>query len=990
MKKYTENLDVSYEEALKRIELCKSSGIKTLDLSALGIKSIPPEIASLSKITTLDLSGNSLISLPDFIGNLSSLCRLDVSSNMLIDLPQALFRLKKLKSFSAQNNQLKSIPPEISALRSLNLLELGDNNISELPIEFGSLANLEEVNLTENELLELPKEIAGLKKLKFLFLGYNKLTNLPSEIGGLISLEQIFFHKNHVAEIPSEIGKLKNIRLIEGSGNQITHLPKELFQLNSVQTIALANNKIGTLPQNCEGCSELTQLVLSDNQLKAIPQWISQVPKLSILLLHKNPALKLSTTVLGPNPLTSSGVAVSAKSILDFYFSRQRGKTRPLNEVKLIMVGRGGAGKTSTVRALRGLPFNNNEVSTPGIALSDWIMEGCKKDPVIAHIWDFAGQVITHALHQFFFSVRSVYVVVLSGRENNEREDAEYWLRLIRAFGTDEQGNGPPVVIALNKWDLPGSQPSIDRSALQERYPFIQKFVEIDCKTNKGIERLRTSLCREVDRLKWVREPFPESWDKVRRALSMGRRKRAHLSYMDYRALCSEKGVFDEGEQDSLAEVLHHLGAALNYRTDPRLREATVLQPEWLTKNVYGLVRRAEKLSGALTQSDVDSVLRSEKDPAMRSYLIQIMERFEIAYAPLARDEAGGTWLIPQALRDQQPRAVAAFRDLQSSTRLRYTYPALPEGLVARAIVRLHEFIEEIDGERQQWASGVILRRDDARALIRTIAQDRQVVITVTGPAKARQKLAGLCQAEMRDIHAEIRGLEAIEETEVRNSWIATKTLELDEKNRKQTGIATKDQGTVMVDPAISNNEYSEKLARLDDVWRPTIFISYSKSNVNQRKRLESELKILKNEGLLAASWHDRMIEPGAEWDGIIQEELRKADVVIVLTSSAALATDYITRHEIPKAIELHNSRETVVIPVILEACRWNMTALGALSALPEKGKAINKWKPQSDAWNSVADGLAIVFDKLMRNGIGKRRKNINSLQISLNLNKAT
>ena len=74
-------------------------------------------------------------------------------------------------------------------------------------------------------------------------------------------------------------------------------------------------------------------------------------------------------------------------------------------------------------------------------------------------VWDFAGQVITHALHQFFFSVRSVYVVVLTGRENNERDDAEYWLRLIKAFGTDDQGNGPPVIIALNKWDVPGCRP---------------------------------------------------------------------------------------------------------------------------------------------------------------------------------------------------------------------------------------------------------------------------------------------------------------------------------------------------------------------------------------------------------------------------------------------------------------------------------------------------------------------------------------------------
>ena len=36
------------------------------------------------------------------------------------------------------------------------------------------------------------------------------------------------------------------------------------------------------------------------------------------------------------------------------------------------------------------------------------------------------------------------------------------------------------------------------------------------------------------------------------------------------------------------------------------------------------------------------------------------------------------------------------------------------------------------------------------------------------------------------------------------------------------------------------------------------VFISYSKSNVNQRKRLETELKMLRYEGLLARHWHAR------------------------------------------------------------------------------------------------------------------------------------
>ena len=74
--------------------------------------------------------------------------------------------------------------------------------------------------------------------------------------------------------------------------------------------------------------------------------------------------------------------------------------SQPLNEVKLILVGRGGAGKTSTVRALLGEPFDTHEKSTPGIALCDLPLKDCKGGPVTAHVWDFAGQVITQAAKQ--------------------------------------------------------------------------------------------------------------------------------------------------------------------------------------------------------------------------------------------------------------------------------------------------------------------------------------------------------------------------------------------------------------------------------------------------------------------------------------------------------------------------------------------------------------------------------------------------------------
>ncbi|HEV7406717.1 MAG TPA: toll/interleukin-1 receptor domain-containing protein, partial [Chthoniobacteraceae bacterium] len=212
------------------------------------------------------------------------------------------------------------------------------------------------------------------------------------------------------------------------------------------------------------------------------------------------------------------------------------------------------------------------------------------------------------------------------------------------------------------------------------------------------------------------------------------------------------------------------------------------------------------------------------------------------------------------------------------------------------------------------------------------------------------------------DIHQDIRGLDPVEEMQAEGIWVETATLEVDERNARPTGINTRDRGTVDIDPAVANNAFTKKAARQEEVWKPSVFISYSKSNVNQRKRLELDLIVLKNAGLLAAHWHDRMIDPGDPWDAAIQRELAGADVVIVLVSAAALATEYITQFEIPPAL----AGKAVVVPLILEECQWELTALEPLNALPEKGVPINKWNPRADGWKSAATGLKKLFRKLI------------------------
>ena len=63
---------------------------------------------------------------------------------------------------------------------------------------------------------------------------------------------------------------------------------------------------------------------------------------------------------------------------------------------------------------------------TAGIDIRDWPVP---QTAIKAHFWDFGGQVMAHATHQFILRSDCLYVVVLNARsEINSNEQAEYWL----------------------------------------------------------------------------------------------------------------------------------------------------------------------------------------------------------------------------------------------------------------------------------------------------------------------------------------------------------------------------------------------------------------------------------------------------------------------------------------------------------------------------------------------------------------------------------
>lgn len=135
------------------------------------------------------------------------------------------------------------------------------------------------------------------------------------------------------------------------------------------------------------------------------------------------------------------------------------------------------------------------------------------------------------------------------------------------------------------------------------------------------------------------------------------------------------------------------------------------------------------------------------------------------------------------------------------------------------------------------------------------------------------------------------------------------------------------------------------------------IFISYSHADEEYRQRLDTHLSMLKREGRVEL-WTDRRIEPGDEWGHQIRSELEAADIIVLMISPEFIASDYCWDVEVARAMERHEAREAIVVPIIVRVCDWHSAPFSKLQALPAEAKPIKKWHDLDEAYQSITDGL--------------------------------
>lgn len=404
----------------------------------------------------------------------------------------------------------------------------------------------------------------------------------------------------------------------------------------------------------------------------------------------------------------------------------------------------------------------------------------CNDGPVIARVWDFGGQHVLHAMHEFFLTARSLYLLVLGEREDMAERDAAYWLQLIRSYA-----GSAPVVVALNK--NKGRARDIDWDTLNRAYGPILARVPTECTDgyDHTIENLRQALTQAADAMPEVRDLFPAKWWDVKAWLEG--MKEPYLNFATYQKRCNELGETVPEKQELLASRLNDLGIAINFAADDRLHDTTVLRPDWLANGIYAILRAndahhdepcapdamltAESLGPIYAAAEKLKMLSAADYPRDKwPFLLRLMSLFQLGF-PV--DETGAKLLVPTLLPAEPPPGSDEPTD-KDRARMRYEFAVVPGPLLPKLLVRMFSLIE---GARR-WRRGAILRYGDARARVWTTQDERWLQITAIGAEDDRDELLAMIRLTLRDLFAEYKDLKTVEQWHHKGSWVPRETLE--------------------------------------------------------------------------------------------------------------------------------------------------------------------------------------------------------------------
>ena len=649
----------------------------------------------------------------------SGATELDLSGSKdlkLTELPDSLWKLTQLTELNLTDNKLTTLPPSLGQLTQLTELNLSSNQLTTLPDSLGQLTQLTELDLSYNKLTSLPPSLGQLAQLTNLNLSSNQLTTLPDSLGQLTQLQTLALDGNSIEKLPDSFNNLKNLEVFTLQYYAI-EFPEFIRHNKNLQGLAVVDSKLKSIPEWIAELSKLKDFLFWGNQLTDLPISIAQLEHLTNLNLDNNPL----------NPALQSAYKQGLPA-LKAYLRSLETNAEPLYEAKLVLVGEGNVGKTTLLKALKGKageapqehePTTHGvEIDIHGLRLPHPAQDGVE---IQLNAWDFGGQDVYRVTHQFFFSRRSLYLLVWEPRRGVQQGQVEDWLNMIRL----RVGDDARVIIVSTHCKTGERIARIDQPVFKGQYgDMIVGFHEVDSLVRDettgemvGIAELKKIIAVYASKLEQMGMGFNRDWKAARDELLA--RPEPRISFSTFSGVCAARGLSGI-DTDTLAHLMHDLGYIVHYSDDEKLRDDVILKPEWLTKAIGFVLedRKTQELDGILPDNRLYQVWHDHpfKDepqrytPDLYPFFLRLMEKYDVSY----RLPEGDTSLVAQHVPQVRPslpwQPEEEPKDKQRRLGMVCVMDEAPPGLVPWMIVRTHDYAYPVGQHSLHWQKGMFLR----------------------------------------------------------------------------------------------------------------------------------------------------------------------------------------------------------------------------------------------------------------------------------------
>jgi internalin A len=692
------------EHIIKKIEAFKQSGENRLFLRDLEF--IPSELLELEGLTELELIGGKIsdlsllkelegltmlrLSILDQVSDISVLGGLEGLTYLHLEaLPQvsdisALGGLNGLTSLKLEGIEQVSDISVLGGLEGLTLLRLyALRQVSDISV-LGGLEGLTSLRLSGLDQVSDISVLGGLQGLTSLELYSLKQVSDISVLGGLEGLTSLKL---------SSLDQVSDISVLGGLEGLTSLRLSHLAQVSDISVLGglegLTSLELSSLDQVSDisvlgGLQGLTSLRLHS---------LKQVSDVSFLKECRD--LERLDTFNLPNITTPPLYTVKhgLPAIRDYFDEIARTGKKSFNELRVLVVGEGEAGKTSLVRKLINpdAAYPKKEDRTKGVDIEALIIEDFNKNgDLIVNLWDFGGQEWYYAPHQLFYGQKAMYIYVDKASKTDEPgsypENQSYrkWFDTINVFG----GESSPVVYVQNK--ISGRRKDVDYKSFRVLDGYKDKY-ELDYNNPPDLDTLKQEIKHQALTSLNCGEEFPMSWFEVKEELESFAKENDYISKKEFKKICKAKGIAEDDQIDNLIGLFNSQGHLFHFDFGSISREL-YLNKDYLSKAMYKVIDDHEVTQnyGQFTKQRAKEIfLNTEYE---YDEVVDLLQAIKLSYAVEGKE---GVYVLPHLL-PLQAKEEASLPE-GTGIHLEQKYKQLPAEFFSKVIVRFHDEIYNQD-----------------------------------------------------------------------------------------------------------------------------------------------------------------------------------------------------------------------------------------------------------------------------------------------------